>query len=677
MPSTGAQIQAGEGKIPGLDGLRALAIVAVLVYHLRPGSLTGGFLGVDVFFVVSGFLITTLLIRELRQHGRLQLRRFWVRRARRLLPALVVMLGVTTAAALIAGGDLLVGIGRQLIGALTFSSNWLEIAAGTSYAHQSSPQLFLNLWSLALEEQFYLLWPVLFVVLMAATRTGRQRVAILLTIAAASAIAMGTLFTATHDPTRVYYGTDTHLFGLMIGAALAVSLASENGGILRRRTWRAARVPIALLCLGGLVALMAILTWDSPWTYRGGIVLASLLTAGIITALPQGDNLITRMFSVRPIEWVGQRAYGLYLWHWPIILIVGALAPPAVPDSPLWWLQRAVALALTLLIAAVSYRWLEDPIRRHGFRGCTTRALDALLRPGRVTLPRLAALATGACLVLVTAAVSTAPAQSQAELSMQRAEDAVQARSSQTGDGAAADDDAADEHDARSGDRSAEQSGETDAGRDDAGQDDGGEGDGGEDDGTEDDGTEGDAGDDPEAGDDAADGGALSAVVDVDPDNLGPSMSGFGDSIMYVAAPGLVHTYPDMDIDAVSSRQWPDIATAIESALADDEVRPVVVIAAGTNAGVRDTDVVNDTLDALGQERLVVLITLYGTSTFIEESNENLAAIAEQRPNVVIADWHGDISENLHDLQPDQTHPNWDGMFRFAEVIGDAVRSAL
>ncbi|MEO7060002.1 MAG: acyltransferase [Lapillicoccus sp.] len=213
---------AGTGQtIEGLDGLRALAIAAVVAYHLDPTWLPGGFLGVDVFFVVSGFLITTLLVRESARPGGIAFGRFWVRRARRLLPALVVCVGVCVLVARLVHPDLLVHLGRQVVGALTFSTNWVEISAGSSYFDQTAPQLFMNMWSLAVEEQFYLVWPLVVAGLVAAALRPRVRVGMTLGVAALSTALMAWGFVAGQDPTRVYYGTDTHVMGLMLGAALA------------------------------------------------------------------------------------------------------------------------------------------------------------------------------------------------------------------------------------------------------------------------------------------------------------------------------------------------------------------------------------------------------------------------------------------------------------------------
>lgn len=276
---------ARHGHIEGLDGVRALAIIAVLVYHLHPAALPGGFLGVDIFFVVSGLLITTLLLREIDAKNRIDVRRFWLRRARRLLPVLVAVVFVSIPFAWLASTDLLVSIGRQALGALTFSNNWLEIAAGTSYFTSTAPQLFVNFWSLAVEEQFYLFWPVILAGLVAAVAVPRRRALVVLGAGAVSATLMAVLYTSGEDATRVYYGTDTHLFGLMIGAALAFTWAAPHGGILGARPWRRWRGLVSLLALVGLAVLMLTIRQPSTFTFRGGILLASLLTAVVLAGL--------------------------------------------------------------------------------------------------------------------------------------------------------------------------------------------------------------------------------------------------------------------------------------------------------------------------------------------------------------------------------------------------------
>ena len=186
-PSLGGSVQR---RLAGLDGLRAIAVLAVIVYHFVPVAAPGGYLGVDVFFVISGFLITSLLLRERARTGGVAVSRFWLRRARRLLPALTLVVLVSGAAAALIGGDVLVHLGSQVLGAATFSSNWLYIAQGSSYFDGTSPDLFRNLWSLAVEEQFYLVWPGL-LLLVLLLRASWARVAVVSLLAAVSAVATG------------------------------------------------------------------------------------------------------------------------------------------------------------------------------------------------------------------------------------------------------------------------------------------------------------------------------------------------------------------------------------------------------------------------------------------------------------------------------------------------------
>ncbi|MBZ2197708.1 acyltransferase family protein [Occultella gossypii] len=633
------------GRIDGLDGVRALAIIAVLIFHLRPLSLPGGYLGVDIFFVISGFLITTLLVRELRGNRRIDLRRFWTRRARRLLPALVVVVFATVSLAVFAGGDLLVNVGRQVAGALTFSNNWLEIGAGSSYFNATSPQLFVNFWSLAVEEQFYLFWPLLFTVIMAITRTGRQRVGLLLVLAAASAIAMAVLYTPGQDATRVYYGTDTHAFGLMIGAALAVSAAGQSWNLLATRFWRRGRVFIALAALAGLIALMLWMDPSRPIAYRGGILAASLLTAAIVGALPGPGTLLTAVFSLRPLAWIGERSYGIYLWHWPVILLIAAFAPRVGMDTPGHWVQRGLAVLATLVIAAACYRWIENPIRELGFREASRRALDAIAAPGRLTAPRLGVVASVACVSLFTAALATAPDRSQVEIAIADAAAVVEDT------GAVADEVVADDGATAEGESAT--------------------------DGTDEAATAAPATEAPATEEPATDAPTAGAADDEDPAAppvpLGEQISGFGDSMLYVAAPGLTADLPGISIDAQSNRQWPDVLAAIQAAVEAGSVREYVVIAAGTNAGVRDPDLVRAALDLLGPDRFVVLVNIYGSSSWVPESNQNLADLAAEYPNVAVADWNAAATAHPEQLQPDLIHPNMDGMYLFSDVVRAAL----
>jgi peptidoglycan/LPS O-acetylase OafA/YrhL len=352
--------------LPALDGLRAVAVTLVVAYHLDVEMARGGFLGVDLFFVISGFLITTLLLREHDSTGRIGLGVFWTRRFRRLVPPLVVMTAATVAASrLYALPEQWSSIRWDAAAAVGYLANWRFILDQQSYFETLlGPSPLRHTWSLAVEEQWYVLWPAVVLGLMLMSRSSTWRRWVPLGAIAAGTVASAVLMAALYDPvdpTRVYFGTDTRAQQLLVGAGLAW-LSSRHGlpTAARRSRTRTAIVVVAFVAF----ALIAATTSDtSPWLYHGGFVAVSLLCAVIVWAVADTDGPMTWL-GARPLVWIGTRSYAIYLWHWPVIVFVGAPMGLDLPRPALATLQ----VALSLLLAELSFRIVERPIRRSTVR---------------------------------------------------------------------------------------------------------------------------------------------------------------------------------------------------------------------------------------------------------------------------------------------------------------------
>jgi peptidoglycan/LPS O-acetylase OafA/YrhL len=384
------QVGGAIGKmryLPALDGLRALAVLAVVGYHADVSWLQGGFLGVDVFFVVSGFLITALLLREHATTGRVDLKAFWVRRFRRLLPALGAFLVVTAMVWHTTYPRDLVRIRAQFGAAIAYISNWYLVATNGSYfTNLGRPSPLLHLWSLAVEEQFYLVWPLFIGVLAKAklTRHGARFVlAMVFTVIGATSQVLMTLLyqrassaTARVDPSRVYFGTDTRLAGLALGAALGALIGHRLGSpaeSLPGQTWttnaqhakakrtRSVREFLGLLSIVAIAASFVSVSDVDRRLYLGGFFGFSLLAVFVITAAVQPDSpVLGRILSWKPLRVIGMRAYGIYLWHWPVVV----MTRPGVDLNIDANLVLAIRVLVPLVLAEISYRIIEQPMQR-------------------------------------------------------------------------------------------------------------------------------------------------------------------------------------------------------------------------------------------------------------------------------------------------------------------------
>ena len=401
---------------PGLDGVRAIAVSAVVVFHLGATWLTGGFLGVDVFFTLSGFLITSILLTEFYARGRIDIKNFYLRRARRLLPALFTMLAAITLLTWLFARDEMYRLRGDVIAALTYCTNWTQIVWNRGYFDQlGRPSLLQHLWSLAVEEQFYVLWPLILVAGLAM----RKRWAVLaipVVLTAVSLLLMAAMFHAGQDPARVYYGTDTHISPMLIGATLAIIVGMRrNAGLdQERRGGRLAADIAALIGLLGLAWAALHINYFSAGLYQGGYLLVGIGSAALIYAAARAGTLTARLLGWAPLVWIGQRSYAIYLWHWPILML-------SRPGVDVHWpkpIVIALQVAAMLIASDLSFRYIERPIRSRGFLNFLRGGADAAQRSHSAHTGGSRSVTTGAVLTgvlaLVAATLVTAPSAAPA-----------------------------------------------------------------------------------------------------------------------------------------------------------------------------------------------------------------------------------------------------------------------
>lgn len=627
----------------GLDGVRAIAVLLVLVYHFWPQYLPGGMIGVDIFFVISGYLITALLLREGAYTGKMDIISFWVRRLRRLVPAFALLTLVVGSLALLVGGDAQVGLGRQILGAFTYSSNWLLIWAGNDYFTQTSPELMTNFWSLAVEEQFYLFWPVVMVFVFMFTAKWWQRAlvpGILGALSLLAAVVLGLLGAST---TRLYYGTDTHLYGLMLGVLLAMMipwsmyppvddrlypLVGYGNGI-----WGWLRQLVGWVSLVAVVPLALILSDHSSWLMPWGLLVGSLLGMGIIQALLPDvrggtSGLFQGLLSLAPLRWIGQRSYGIYLWHWPLMVLAhytfGAARSP--------WVNVGV-LFLTLIVAGLSYMYVEQPVRTLGFRGALSAWFSAMVAPAGRALPVGAAVLAGVTLIATVFAVRTAPAMTQAEAVVAAGANYVQASAPAPQPTVAS----AVPSSSASSSASAEPT--------------------------------------ESASPSPSSSTAPSAAVD------GSQVTIVGDSVTLASSITLGEAMPQALVNAEVSRNSAAALPIVEQMVDSGQMREVLVLSVTANSTftVAQLEQLKASVSPNG-ERKIVLVTGVGPAnlTWIEPSNQVIREFAAQNPDTVfIADWQAAAKGHPEYLVSDGVHPQNEGLTVYTQTVKDAVAKAL
>ncbi len=612
----------GSGSLTyraGLDGLRALAVAGVFLYHANVSWMPGGFLGVDLFFVLSGYLITSLLLREWSKHGSLKLGSFWGRRARRLFPAVLVVVVFALLATLTIARDDLSRTRGDAISALVYLTNWHEIIASHSYFNQfGRPSLLQHLWSLAIEEQFYLLWPLILIFGLTRLRRGGM-IGLTVVLAVGSCLLMWLLYNPNGDPSRVYYGTDTRAFALLIGALLAFFWSAEDPPLRRLRGHRAIIDVAGLLALLGVLAMFWRVHDFDPWMYRGGFLLMAIIGAALVASASYPGTILSRSLGCRPLVWIGALSYGIYLWHWPIMQLTRPGVDVPLHGAPLILLQAAATVAA----ASLSYRLIEMPVRSGSAQRRAKAWLDA-----HTPHERLVWVSGGAGMTAVIAGLmfglpaplAAAALQPTSTPSAQLKLSARQSGPNVLPVGASL--------------VNANRPGATGSGA---------------------------------TGSGTGQSGAIKHTTALPP---GPILA-LGDSVMLGSAPNLeARLGHRVTVDAVVGRQAEQTVERIAEYRAAGRLPQTVVVQIGDNGPVWSTDMQNLRRVLKGVPR-VVLVNVRLARSWQDEVNHELSQYVRTWPQAVIADWYENSTQQM---LTDGVHPSVAARNVYARVVVDALK---
>jgi peptidoglycan/LPS O-acetylase OafA/YrhL len=650
--------------IPGFDGLRALAVLAVIAYHLNLPYSSGGFLGVTVFFVVSGFLITSLLLWEWEQTQKINLKPFWIRRAKRLLPAMFLLLISLNVVVPLIKPTILTSLRQDTIAAIFYYSNWHYIFQDLSYFESfENPSLLTHFWSLAIEEQFYIIWAVAILFLLKKVKNRKGIFLLIMGGALMSVVQMLLLYNPNLDPSRVYYGTDTRIFSLLIGASFALLVP-------RRPLSTMSKWALELLGIAGISVFLLMTVFTNQYDrfiYEGGMVVLSFTTAFLVLALAWRSAVIANwILEWKPLKWIGVRSYGIYLWHYPVILFMNS----NVNTGGIHYGKVSLELTLIFLLAAISYSFVEKPIRQGNFRFRVKNSLaiatSIVLLIGLTNYAWVTNKYVGASVEVAGDFEEDAVDPSGTEdIRSQNEEDSIPnsfcEEKSQTPDQSDDKDEDANKPHEDSGNEDEPvnppptQNNDKDKVEEATKPSD----DNGNDDVT--------TNPPPAQHTKPPNNGAQPPAV------ITEKITAIGDSVLINPAPLLQRAFLNITVDGKVSRQMRDAYDIVNQLKNANRLGDIVIIELGTNGPFPDKTLTS-LIDLIGSERKILLVNVRVPRPWESIVNKTLVEVAKKYSNTTIVDWYVTSANHNEYFVSDGVHLKPAGSKAFAAMIESAVQ---
>lgn len=611
--------------ITGFDGLRSLAVVGVILYHLLPNTMQGGFLGVPVFFVVSGYLITDLLLQEYRQNGRIAVKQFYYRRMRRLYPALVTMLIFASAYITLFQRNLLNNLRGNVLSSLAYVNNWWQINHGMSYFDRFAAESpFTHIWSLAVETQNYLIWPIVFILLMKFVKNRGKMFLTVTALAILSAIWMAILYVPGQDPTRVYYGTDTRIFSILLGTALAYIWPSSRLKMTIPPKAKRTLNIIGFVSLALLILSFFTISDGTTFLYYGGMFLISLLVVILVSITAHPGASLNRFLTNPVFAWLGKRSYGIYLYQFPIMIFYEA----KINIANHVYLHALIEIILILIATELSYRLVENPLRKFQYARTFSVVKNWVMAPIK-SKQKIGLIAGSLVFIISLVGLIIAPTN-QVDANQQKLQEQIKNNQKAAEEKQTAETKTSDSSESETKD-STEASGEISL---------------------------------------AEKYNLTNAEVNI---AKRMNVTAYGDSVLLAGSNGLTSLFPKMTVDGEVGRQLADGIEQLQTIKDDGKLEDTVLLSLGTNGAFTEDDIAQ-IMSIIGKKRRVVAINVYvPTRRWQNEVNHLWDVSAQKYKNLTVIDWYDYSKDHPEWFYEDQVHPNEEGDIYYTSLITKAL----